>query len=63
MVEKRDHKIAPLRGVIVDVQYELEFYNPGSRQSILIDVAVEGVFKEDLKAIISETKNRLAMSN
>lgn len=60
VVKKRDHKIAPLRGVIVDVEYELEFYNPDSRESIVIDIAVEGVFKDDLKTIIQETKNRIA---
>jgi hypothetical protein len=63
VVKKREFKVAPKRGVVVDVQYELEFYNPDSQQSILIDVAVTELFKEDLKTIIHETKKRLVMSN
>lgn len=60
VVTKREHRVAPKRGVVVDVRYELEFYDPDSRQSILIEVAVTGLFKDDLKVIIQETKNRLA---
>jgi hypothetical protein len=58
-VKKFAHKIAPLRAVIVDVQYELEFYNPDSRQSLVIDVAVLDAFGEDLQTIIQETKKRM----
>lgn len=61
VVKKRDLHVAPRRGVVVDVEYELEFYQPDSRQSIVIEVAVAGVFKDDLKAIIQETKRRLAV--
>ena len=63
VVKKRENKVAPKRGVVVDVQYELEFYSPDSQQSILIDVAVAELFKEDVKTIIQETKKRLIMSN
>ena len=63
VVKKRDNKIAPTRGVVVDVHYELEFYRPDSQESILIDVAVVELFKEDLKTIIQETKKRLIMGN
>lgn len=59
-IKKREHKIAALRGVIMDVNYELEFYNPDSRQSIVIDVAVFEMFKQDMKTIIRETGNRMA---
>jgi hypothetical protein len=60
VVKKREHKVAPLRAIIIDVQYELEFYNLDSRQSTVIDVAVFEMYKEDLKTIIQETKNRMA---
>lgn len=60
VVKKINHKIAPLRGIIIDVEYLLEFYNPETRQSIVIDVAVFEMFNEDLNTIIGETKNRMA---
>lgn len=60
VVKKIEHKIAPLRGVLVDVQYELEFYNPETRQSIVIDVAVFEMFNEDMNTIVKEIKNRMA---
>lgn len=60
VVKKIEHKIAPMRGIIIDVEYELEFYNPDSRQSIVIDVAVFEIFNEDMNTIIRETKNRMA---
>lgn len=63
MVSKRDLEVAPLRGVVVDVVYRLEFYDPDSRQSTLLDVAVKGLFEEDLKTVISELKTRTAMKN
>jgi hypothetical protein len=59
-VKKLEHKIAPLRGVIVDVDYELEFYNPGSGQSTVIAVSVFEMFNEDLNTIIRAIKNSLA---
>jgi hypothetical protein len=59
-VRKLEHKIAPLRGVIVDVDYELEFYNPGSGQSTVIAVSVFEMFNEDLNTIIRAIKNSLA---
>ena len=59
-IKKFGHDVAPLRAIIVNVQYELEFYNPDSRQSVLIDVAVLEPFGEDLNTIISETKDRMA---
>ena len=62
-VKKRENKIAPARGVVVDVHYELEFYNPETKQSILIDVAVFKLFKEDLKTILQEMKYRLIEKN
>jgi hypothetical protein len=61
VVGKRDRKVAPLHGVVVDVQYELEFYNPDSHQSILIDVETINVFKEDMKTIIRETKKKMGI--
>lgn len=60
MVSTRNREVAPLRGVVIDVVYRLEFYNPESGQSILLDAAVKGLFKEDLRMIISEIKGRLA---
>ena len=59
-VKKRDHKVAALRAIIIDVHYELEFYDPDSRQSTVIDVAVFDMYNQDLQTIIQETKGRLA---
>ena len=59
-VKKREHKVAPMRGIIVDVQYELEFYSPETRQSIVLDIAVVGRFKDDLQTIIEEIKRRIS---
>ncbi|MBU0675268.1 MAG: hypothetical protein KJ950_11545 [Proteobacteria bacterium] len=58
-VMKRRHKIAPLRGMEVNVRYLLDFYNPSSQKSVQIDVEVFELFKNDLKTIISETRKRL----
>lgn len=62
-VDKRNLEVAPLRGVVVDVAYRLEFYNPDSRQTTLLEVAVKGLFDEDLKTIISELNSRMAAKN
>ena len=61
VVSKRDRKVAPTYGVVVDVQYELEFYDPASHQSITIDVDVMNLFKEDMKTIIRETKKSMGL--
>lgn len=61
VVKKRELHVAPRRGVVVDAEYELELYRPDSRQSIMIEVAVVGLFKDDLQAIIQETKTRMGM--
>lgn len=63
VVRKLDHRIAPLRGVIVDAQYELEFYNPDTQRSIMVNVKVSAMFNEDMAVIIQEMKNRMAAGN
>lgn len=62
-IKKREHKIAPLRGVVIDVAYQLEFYDPGTRRSTVIEAAVFEMFKQDIKTIVRETGKRMARSD
>jgi hypothetical protein len=46
--------VAPARGIIMEVAYRLEFYDPASKASTIVEVKVKEHFKDCIKLIVSE---------
>ncbi len=51
--------VAPTRGVVMDVGYRLEFYDPRSRQSTVIEVAVRDLAERTVPRLVEELTRRL----
>ncbi len=51
--------VAPTRGVVMDVGYRLECYDPRSRQSTVIEVAVRDLAERTVPRLVEELTRRL----
>ena len=51
---ERETIVAPTRGIIMQVAYRLEFYDPASRASTIVEVKVKEHFRDCIKLIVSE---------
>ena len=50
----RDTIVAPMRGIIMQVGYRLEFYDQTSKTSTIIEIEVKDHFKDCIKTIVAE---------
>jgi hypothetical protein len=57
-VLERETIVAPTRGIIMQVGYRLEFYNPATNGSTIIEITVKKHFKDCIKLVVSEIIRR-----
>ncbi len=57
---RRSMNIAPTRGIIQDVAYRLEFYNPATRASTIIDVKSKQNYQDCIPNIIDTIMEKTA---
>lgn len=58
-IVKRQTLIAPTRGVIMRVTYRLEFYDPNTRDSTVIVIAVRDLAERCIPLAVEELRRRL----
>lgn len=56
----RSMVVAPARGVVTDVGYRLEFFDPGSRRSVTVEIAAKELFERAVTEITRELAERRA---
>ena len=61
-IMERKTIVAPMRGIIMQVAYRLEFYDPASRASTIVEVKVKEHFKDCTKVIVSEIIHQAALA-
>ena len=59
---ERETIVAPMRGIIMQVAYRLEFYDPSNRASTIVEVKVKEHFKDCTKVIVSEIIRQAALA-
>lgn len=59
-VLSRDTIVAPTRGIIMEVAFRLEFYNPADGKSTVVDIAVHEHVKDSIKLVVEELARRAA---
>ncbi|HSH12992.1 MAG TPA: hypothetical protein VLA15_04560, partial [Desulfurivibrionaceae bacterium] len=59
-VLSRETIVAPTRGIIMEVGYRLEFYNPANGQSTVVEITVHEHVKDCIKLVVEELANRAA---
>ena len=57
---KREATVAPMRGVVMDEAYLLEFYNVASKRSVKIEVAVRDLAESSIATVVAELQAQLA---
>jgi hypothetical protein len=57
---EREATVAPLRGVVMEERYLLEFYNVASKRSVKIEVAVRDLAEKSISALVAELQRELA---
>ena len=53
-IMERDTIVAPMRGIIMQVAYRLEFHDPASKSSVVVEVKIKEHFKDCIKSIVAE---------
>jgi hypothetical protein len=56
----REMTVAPGRGVVMSVSYRLDFYNPQTRQSTVVEVAVRDIFSDCIPDIVDALMEKIA---
>lgn len=59
-VLSRETIVAPTRGIIMEVGYRLEFYNPADGKSTVVEVTVHEHVKNCIKLVVEELAHRAA---
>lgn len=59
-VLNRETIVAPTRGIIMEVGYRLEFYNPADGKSVVVEITVHEHFKNCIKLVVEELAHRAA---
>lgn len=59
-VLSRETIVAPTRGIIMEVAYRLEFYNPANGKSAVVEITVHEHFKDCIKVAVEELAHRAA---
>jgi len=62
-VLSRETIVAPTRGIIMEVAYRLEFYNPAHAKSTVVEITVHEPFKDCLKVVAEELANRVVAAS
>lgn len=62
-VLSRETIVAPARGIIMEVGYRLEFYNPADGKSAVVEISVHEHFKDCIKLVVEELARRAALAN
>lgn len=57
-VLSRETVVAPARGIIMEVGYRLEFYNPADGKSAVVEITVHEHFKDCIKLVVEELAHR-----
>lgn len=57
---EREATVAPMRGVVMEERYLLEFYNVAGKRSVKIEVAVRDLAERSIPAVIAELQRELA---
>ncbi|PLY07733.1 MAG: hypothetical protein C0624_03515 [Desulfuromonas sp.] len=56
---ERHESVAPTRGVLMDITYQLEFYDVASRQSTIIEVQVRNLAENCVTEVVNDLAQRL----
>lgn len=59
---RREMTVAPGRGVVMIVDYRLEFYNPQTRRSTVLDVPVRDIFSDCIPSVVTALMEKIARS-
>jgi hypothetical protein len=59
-VLSRDTIVAPTRGIIMEVAYRLEFYDPADGKSTVVEITVHEHIKDCIKLVVDELAHRAA---
>lgn len=51
---ERETIVAPTRGIIMQVGYRLEFFDPASKQKTVVEIVVKDHFKDCVKTVVGE---------
>ncbi|NTV12490.1 MAG: hypothetical protein HGA96_00930 [Desulfobulbaceae bacterium] len=62
-VLSRETIVAPTRGIIMEVGYRLEFYNPTTTKSTVVEIAVREHFKDCLKLVVDELARQVVAAS
>jgi len=62
-VLSRDTIVAPTRGIIMEVGYRLEFYNPTTTKSTVVVINVREPFKDCIKLVVEELTRRVVAAS
>lgn len=62
-VLSRETIVAPTRGIIMEVAYRLEFFNPGIGNSTVVEVKVHEHFKNCIKVVVEELARRVVAAS
>lgn len=62
-VLSRETIVAPTRGIIMEVGYRLEFYNPTNGQSTVVEITVHEHVKDCIKLVVEELAHRAAAAD
>jgi hypothetical protein len=60
---KRTTSVAPMRGVVMDEAYRLEFYNVATRRSVIIELEVRDLAERSVTAAVGELHRQLDNKN
>lgn len=62
-VLSRETIVAPTRGIIMEVTYRLEFYNPATAKSTMVIITVHEHFKDCIKVVVEELARRVVAAS
>lgn len=62
-VLSRETIVAPIRGIIMEVGYRLEFYNPTTAKSTVVEITVHEQFKNCTKLAVEELTRRVVAAS
>lgn len=62
-VLSRETIVAPTRGIIMEVGYRLEFYNPVTTKSTVVEITVREHFKDCIKLAVDELARRVVAAS
>ncbi|MBU0730089.1 MAG: hypothetical protein KKE17_03860 [Proteobacteria bacterium] len=58
-IVSRDTIVAPTRGLITEVKFLLDFYDPAQKSSVVVEITVRDLFRDYIDTVIEELQNRM----